>query len=291
MQNNSLGFKIAMFVVMAACSVIDASALGQEKDGAKDTKTKGKFVFVVTLNPSQIQALRKDGYLKARIPEKLVNQVVAIKVQRDACFLDKSISVESQGQRNGGAMMVDVDESVIDRLEYQPVLLKVYDSGFSTVLLRHSWNRKILEETPLSEIQPTKQDSKQLLVRIKPDRAVLGYLKGMKKISFDSDLGEVKIDSEKILGVKFNVGREKKETVVLTGGDSITAQIKAESVTIKTRWGEKRIETSALDSITSAINLIFVEDKDSPGRWKIQMRPFGQRPAQNPALPGFKQGR
>jgi hypothetical protein len=261
---------IGTLVVSVLCLLPVAG--NAQNESSEGTRTSENFVFVMQLNDDDIASLRKTGMLKGRVPEKMVNRISAIRLQRKNSFVSDSMKCESTSERVGQTISVGVDESVIQRLEYQPVQIPVYNSAFTNVLLKHSYQQDLIEKTRAELPPPEAGDSPQMLVSIDENRAVIGYLKGLSKFKITTEFGDVEVPAENVRGIKFNTGESQdKAFMVLSAGDAITGVFKNENVTVGSRWGEKDLKVKDLNWITHAINLKFVPDSKNEGRWLLEV--------------------
>ena len=145
------------WIVCLLLSISVGSLQGQEKEGAKERlkevaeerakaakatkaakkKKDERYMVVLTIGEQEAAALRRDGYLRATLPSKFRNRVDSVVLKHPTTFLKKKLVIRDDVDKSGGTLMVNVDESIVDRLEYQPVQMKVYQSGFDSITLKY----------------------------------------------------------------------------------------------------------------------------------------------------------
>lgn len=264
---------IWMLVLLLVGVTVNPPAVSAFQSGQSSLEggTEDKFVMVVKLTDQQIQQMKVAGAIQTRVPRPLVGKVAAIKLVHASPFLRESISIEPTTTRRQTVLETTVDESVIDRLAYQPVEFKVYDSGFNTLLIRYIPVVAMLNE-PKNGLNIGFDDSPLMMIRLSGDRSILGYLDGLKTISVNGEVGKVSLATDKIAGMKFHIGDKDQAFVVLNSGDELTVNVDLEKVTILSRWGKTEVPVEDLDSITATINQKFIPVNNS-SRWRLIFAP------------------
>jgi len=268
--------------------------LGQEKEPDQATKEKksDRYMVVLTIGEQEAATLRRSGRLRATLPDKYRNRVDSVLLKHSTTFLSKKLVVRGDFDKAGSSLMVNVDESVIDRLEFQPVQIKVYQSGYKSITLRYKRpSRAQLDAIP-REAKPKPDDSPQVYVRLSPKNGTAGWIRNMKNLSVETQFGSTEIPFNRIAGVRFNTEESNKVVVISLTGDYLTGTIDFDEIVLATRWGDQKIPVGELESITNHRDARFLEDKTkADGRLMItqpaQPRLIRQAPTQFPGNPPY----
>lgn len=250
-----------------------------------DTELK-KVVLVVKLDSEKIQQLRASGQFIANIPPKLTNRVGAVRFKRELSFLKKPFKANVISDKLNRSLVVKVDNTILERLDFQPVEIKIYDSGFDRVFLKFDFRGNSAGALPEQvEIEKNPDDSPLVFIRLGEDRGVYGTLKGLNKFPVRAEFGDVEIPFKQVKGIRLNTDKNNSAFVMLHSGDEFMATVKPLNVTVNTWWGPREISMSEIESITISREQVFVESKD--GKWQIQStRATPQtQPNQIPAQP------
>ena len=160
----------------------DCWGLGQ--DGQDD---KQRFVLVITLDSARIDSLMANRFLKTEVPPNLVNKIESIRFQNPTSFHDEPIAIKAKTDKRSRSLATKIDQSVLDRLGYQPVEMKIYDSNFSSVLvvLDQPKSDSVAAIPGQLELPPeAPNDSKPFFVRLTKTRGIYGSLKEIEN-AFD----------------------------------------------------------------------------------------------------------
>ena len=237
-----------------------------------EEKLNQKFVLVLKLNDNQINKLRVEGSLVTRIPPKLVNRVGKIRFQGPSSFLSKSLKVDgAKTLKKARLVSVEVDNSILERLPYQPVELSIYESGFDRVRLKFNPLGSVAGKLP-TETKPSDGPltGPHMFVRINSKQGLYGLLKDFETFPITTQFGKVKIPTSELAGIRLNDGDAKQAFVVLKKGDVFSGQIEMETITVQSRWGDKKIKLSDVESLTLAPEFVFLRDAINSKRWQLR---------------------
>lgn len=253
-------------------------------------------MVVLTIGEQEAAALRRDGSLRATLPPKFRNRVDSVVLKHPTTFLKKKLVIRDDIDKTGRTLLVNVDESVVDRLEYQPVQMKVYQSGFDSVTLRYQRpvNRGRLP-APGRGMKPKPNDSPQVFVRLSPQNGTTGWIRNMQTLAVETQFGSTKIPLNRIAGIRFNASEKNQVVVISVTGDYLTGEIDFDDIVLATRWGDERIPVSKMESVTYHRDSRFLESpKEAGGRWILTQPAQSLAPRSapvrfpgNPALRGL----
>ena len=230
-----------------------------------------KYVLILNLSDQQINRLRVNGSLSTRVPAKIVNRVGAVRIKRTESFRSDPFKVtNAKTQRSNSTASVEIDNSVLERLAYQPVDIQIFESGFNVLRLKFNALGFVAGKLP-KEFEPSADQSAPFVfARINSKRGVYGSLLNFETLSIKTQFGEVDVPFADIDGIRFNDGNVNRAFVVLKKGDVFSGEIDLDTITLKSRWGEQELKVSELESITSNREIIFLRDAINPERWQLR---------------------
>ena len=131
-QNIGAKTKCMVFLVLGCLLTCSATQL----DASPQEKKKKTFKIVLTLNKSKLKALVTDGFIKAPIPQSYHNKITAIVLKHEDNVIDKRLKMDGDAAKLGSNLILPLSESVVERVKYQPLELKVYAKGYTSVILK-----------------------------------------------------------------------------------------------------------------------------------------------------------
>ena len=194
------------------------------------------FAAVVTLDDLKLNQLMQQGSVEIRIPTQLINSVESVIVKRPLHFKNKKASGFADAELSGRRLVVKIDETVIERIDYQPVELKVYETGFNSVILRYVGTATPVDNNP----GDPKTDSPILTVKLKTGNGIKGRIVGMKQLKMKSQLGVISVDFERTQRIA--VKDTGEVTVEMVNGDLISGKINGGKIELITRWSTETID-------------------------------------------------
>lgn len=286
---------IAWTGLMALC-ICCGSLSGQEKDldEADKSDKKERYMLVLTIGELEASALRRDGQLRATLPAKFQNRVDSVLLKHPTTFLSKKLIVNDDVDKLGRTLLVNVDESIVDRLEYQPVQMKIYQSGFDSITLKYQRPRNRARLASIRRgTKPKPNDSPQVFVRLSPQNGTTGWVRNMKTLTVETQFGSTELPLNRIAGIRFNADESNEVVVISVAGDYLTGSIDLNEIVLATRWGDEKIPVSKLESITYHRESRFLEGAPEAGkRWILsqpaQPLPTSRAPVRFPTNPAYR---
>ena len=92
---------------------------------------------VIVLQDADVASLKQTGYMKMAIPEHLVNRVDSVTLKRPVRFKDEAAVLYNDVDRRSGLVSVRVDDATMEQIDYQPVELRIFESGFSSIVVQY----------------------------------------------------------------------------------------------------------------------------------------------------------
>jgi hypothetical protein len=213
---------------------------------ASDTTDSGRVSAVVELSDGQLQSLLQTGTFKMSIPPRLKNKVNSLILKRPDRFKDDVAILFNDVDKRSNTIAIKIDDSTIDQIAYQPVELKIYESGYTNIMVRYTPGNRAEAK------KPSKTDSVELNVRLNSGKSITGRLSYMTQIPLTSEIGKIKVKLEEVSQITFD--DDGGLSVVMLNGDNLTGESNFSSVILKSRWGQERIKNKDIASISSTLS-------------------------------------
>ena len=256
-------FKILTF--MAIC-LLQSSAVFSSVSQGQQTRTQDipqqPVALILELSSSQILRLKQSGNLRTTLPSKVLNRVHSVRLKRQTSFLEKTQTVQAKTDKLNRTVSIEVDDAIIDRLDFQPVEIKIYESNFESIVIAYKPPKRKTQTTASASSPNT-----TMFFRINDKRGVMGDFSDTDSLQFTAGFGDVKIPLKQISGIRFNAKSEQEVFVTLKNGDAFSATIQWSKIEVKTRWGTKELAVSQLESITADRESRYAVD--SKGRYLL----------------------
>ena len=258
MECRTFKFIVAALLFFCCCAITKAQVNGpmnpnahgfspgmSNSNGEEIVGNRSGFEAIVTLNDANLQTLLKRGQLEVSIPQHLVNSVDAVIVRRPVYFKDSMATKFATAQLSGHQLIVDIDQSMIERIDYQPVQLKVYESGFSSVVLK--CNKRVAPNKKTKLPGDPATDSPMLTVKMRSGNGIDGRIEGIKKLSLNSSIGKISIDLDRTQQITVRNGGELG--IEMTNGDMISGTVSSDKFVLLNRWSDETIKLSEVSAL------------------------------------------
>ncbi len=269
-------FSIAVLAMAAVALHFDNAALGQETasalrgsslslgmiyaQGEEVVDRASRFSAVITLDDDKLDSLLRKGRIEVIIPSQLINNIDSVIIKRPIYFKEVAATGFADAELAGKSLEVAIDDSIIERIDYQPVELKVYEIGFSSVVLKYIGISGQRHDS--RAIGDPKTDSPILTVKFKSGKVIAGRISGMLSLDIDSILGPISVSFAKT--TKILVGQEGELNIEMMNGDLISGTIEGDKIELLNRWKNETID------LTNVAALIVQRPKSKAAR---QMQP------------------
>ena len=227
--------------------------------------------LTIDMDQSKLDSIRQTGFLQVAIPAAYRGKVDAVRLKRPVSFKTEEFQLEKAIDKINSNVTLTINQALLDQLDYQPVIAKIYYSDFSNLLLVYR-QRKPGEQVGLAqrENKPTAADSPRFYARVDDKRGLYGWMDGLAKIKLNSDFGEVIINSTDITGIKFNANKSGSVAIRLNSGASVSGYVDFDEINMKCSWGTQKLSLAKIDSIVLDRNFRFAADPHHPGRWSFE---------------------
>ena len=210
-----------------------------------DDEEEDRVSAVIELQDGDVASLKQTGYIKMAIPQELINRVDSVTLKRPGRFKDQAVILYGDVDRRSGMISVCTDDATMEQIDYQPVELKIFESGFSSIVVQYQPGNS----TPPK--MASKKDSVLFITNLANSKSLTGRLADMKEFTIKSALGEIEVVLEKVSQITFK--DDDRATVLMDNGDEISGKIDFRNITINSRWGLEDLKVSDIVSISKPI--------------------------------------
>ena len=265
-----------MVLLSLTLMVSTHTAIGQQQ-----IEEDAWFSAVVVLDDQRVQTLRSVGSLQVSIPPHLVNHIDAVVLRRPVFFKDEPATQFADFERLGPVITTGVDETLLNQLDYQSVELRVFESGFNSIVLRYAGgNAQDLNKLPLQN----ESDSPVFKVLLESGKGIIGRIKGIKTMDVNSVLGEVEIDLDRVTLIE--VGKAGM-TFTMRNGDKVTGDSELKEVELLTRWGNEVLDIYDIKSLAIQQSPIAAPLQPSPSALPTSNLPTQTNPLWTQPIPQY----
>jgi len=162
------------------CPVLSVSGIQAATEG-------DRVSAVIELQDADVASLKQTGYIKMAIPPAMINRVDSVTLKRPVRFKDKAAILFNDVDRRSGMVSVRVDDSTMEQIDYQPVELKIFESGFSSIVVEYRPGNSTTAR------KASKEDSGVFVTNLANSKSLTGRLAGMKEFMIKSGLGKVDV--------------------------------------------------------------------------------------------------
>ena len=200
---------------------------------------------VIVMQDADVASLKQTGYMKMAIPPAMVNRVDSVTLKRPVRFKDKAAVLFNDVDRRSGMVTVSVDDATMEQIDYQPVELKIFESGFSSIVVEYRPGNSAPTQ------KASKNDSAVFVTSLTNSKSLTGRLADMKEFAIKSELGKVDVDLDDVSQITFE--EDDQATVQMLNGDQLSGEIDFQNITIKSRWGLEDLKVSEVVSISKPL--------------------------------------
>ncbi len=231
--------KIMICLLALASSAMPAA-------GSYAATDQDRVSAVIELQDADVASLKQTGFIKMAIPPGMRDRVASVILKRPVRFKDDSAVLFNDVDRRSGMVSIKIDDSTMEQIDYQPVELKIYESGFSSIVVQYQPGNS----------RPTrkasKNDSAVFVTSLTNTKSLTGRIADMKEFSIKSGLGVIDVDLDEVSQITFE--DDSRANVMLENGDKLSGKISFKDITINSRWGLEDLKVADIVSITKPIS-------------------------------------
>lgn len=246
-QNHLLKQCLALLALPAVCASVSAQYYGVSSEpllpgmtspqGEEIVEAPPGFSALLNLDDHDVKTLVEQGSIAIHIPQHLRGSVEAIVLRRPVVFKNNKATAFADAQLNGQQLIVDVDQSTIGRIGYQPVQLNVYETQFSSVVLKYVAN---FQKTGEKTIGDAERDSPLLTLKLKSGNGFVGRIRNLQQLNLESTLGKISLKLPRVSKIQFQGGG--RLTVQMASGNLVSGRIRESELVFANRWGTETIQ-------------------------------------------------
>ena len=274
--------------------VVLATALGQSSSKVAPVRSQPQsnkpvmMTLTIDMDDRKMASIQETGYLRVAIPAAFRGRVDAVRLKRPVSFKTEQFQLDKAVDKLNDTVTVNINQALLEQLDYQPVVAKIYYSDFANVLLVYQ-RRRPGDPVGLAEREnkATAVDSPRFYARVDDQRGMYGWMEGLANFKLNSDFGEVVINSTDIAGIKFNANNSGSVAIRLNSGATISGYVNFDEIIMKCSWGTQKLSLAEIDSIVSDRKFRFAADPHHPGRWSFEQDIVAPPPNFNDSVPGF----
>ena len=245
------------------------SLQGQSKDPSNPDADK-RVRLMTTVTNAMVSSFVQGRAISVRIPAGQ-NAIGSLVVKLPASFKNDPVGVKPTVNVRDSVAYVEVPRTLFERLEYQPLRLRVYETGISSI--------QLLPVDGPERISPNAPRLNKL--KIEPDffvrlKSKTGFsIATSEEVGFriNNDVIDHEIPFAAIRGIYFDASDPKKSTVVLNNGDNLTGNNSwPEMMEFETRWGKEKISLDQIESLTRRLSSQVIKSGTNSPRLLIEKK-------------------
>lgn len=213
--------------------------------GEEIVKPAAGFSAVVRLTDAKRKTLLTQGSLRISVPNYMANSVRSVVIQRPIYFKEQRAVSYSDVELVAKQIQLEIGSEVLQRIDYQPIELKFYESGISSIVLKYVGGP--LKPNDFSGVGDPAKDGPVVLVRLRSGKGIEGRLKGMAELTLESQFGNIQLSMAK--ASQITIQQADGVLVEMANGDSISGSIADKQVVVLNRWDDETIPLSDIRSI------------------------------------------
>ncbi len=250
-------------LLLAGPALLLAQTAGSHQSAPTTSGKDQRVLINLELDAAKIDRFRQSGVLATVVEPELINCIDGVRIARPYFFSDEDFVADEHVEKIGDAIIIHIDPVTLDRLDFQPLLSKVYYSNYSVIILKLTDTGQ--QTSPTDVVQ-----TPQFFARIDDRRGLNGRLNSNTSWKLNTDFGSIEVDVEQIAGVKFNLNPRKPDQVllVLQSGKQWTGDISFDQITLDCSWGQQSVNVSELESISMDRNQRFHQDP-ATRQWQL----------------------
>ena len=221
-----------------------------------------------TLSDKMVQSFLKGQSITVRIPTGQT-AIGSLIVRRAESFKDEPAAVKPKITVKNSVALVDIPRSLFQRLDYQPLRIRIYESDLTRIELR-----PVEESADVSpELEPPAEveTNPEFFVRLKPSRGVPVVMKSEDGFRLTNDVFDHEIPFSVISGIYFDKRDQRKVTVVLDNGDNLTGEHHWPAIVkLDTKWGSEEVGLDEIMSVTLSSGTQVVDSGAKSPKWIVE---------------------
>lgn len=246
-----------LMILIALCIVPDSAAQSASRIKRSNNANANRVRLKTTVSAQMVESFLGGQSIIVRMPTGR-DSVGSLIVKRQNSFKDEPLAVKPKITVDGTLARVEVARSLFRRLDYQPLRIRVYQTGINRIELLPTTGP---EGTSEFEPTPTVQNIlPEFFVRLKSSGGVPVEMSTEDGFRVTNDVFDHEIPFTLIKAINFDTQDQRKVTVLLKNGDNVSGEHHwPVIVELKTKWGSEEISLDEITSVTRAPSSRVVE--------------------------------
>ena len=217
-----------------------------------------------TVNDVIIARFKSGEPITVRVPNTS-KAIGSVMIQKPNSFKPAPLSLRPNTFMDGRQMIVELLPHLLDRLDYQPLKLKLFQSNVDSIRLVPS--QRTMQGNSVVPVQTTAARP-NFYLRLKPQNGVSVSLTGVHSFRLKNDIVDLDIPFDHVEAVFFDTEEDGVASIVLRNGDNISGKHDwPEEVEFETPWGNETISLDRLVSVTRHPSIQLVPSGVENPRW------------------------
>ena len=175
-------------------AVDSQSELGKLRENAKANRIRLK----TTVNDALLEKFQQGQAISVAVPPGNERSISSLLVRKPECFKSEAVVVRPRTRAEGKVVIVELSRQLFDRLDYQPIRIRIFESSVERIdLVPATRITDPEEETPSNTISP------EFYIRLKPANGVSASFKNNNSFRLTNDVFDHEIPFEEIEAVFF----------------------------------------------------------------------------------------
>ena len=219
-----------------------------------------------TVNDFIIARFKSGEPINIRVPQTS-KAIGSVMIKKPQSFKPAPLSLRPNTFMDGRQMIVELLPHLLDRLDYQPIKLELFQSDVDAIRLIPS--RRNLQGDSAGPVRTTAARP-NFYLRLKPENGVSVSLTGVNSFHLKNDIVDLDIPFDHVEAVFFDTEEDGVASVVLRNGDSISGKHDwPEEVEFETPWGSETISLDRLVSVTRHPSIKLVPSGVENPKWVL----------------------
>ena len=269
-------FKLVFAFLVTLIPSTTVSGFCQEPELASFAETDEVDEYKYEPNPNRVRlksvvdevALRRfrNGEpIVILVPEAEEQVVGSIRLEKAEFFKSQPLTMRFRTKWGGDSVSLAIPWTALERLDYQPIEIPIYQSQVSSVRLYPEF-----KEDEVDFRIPTNKKP-DFYVRLKPRNGVAVSFEFDKSFRVTNDIIDANLPFPEIDGIFFDEGKKGTASVVMRNGDNISGKhYWPESVEFETPWGKETLNLEQVISVTRNREVKLVPSGFENPKWIIQ---------------------
>ncbi len=271
---------------VAPLAIINSAALAQDDFGlldADDLDTENKSeLYQYEPNPNRVrlrsilsdevlQQFQRGEPILIQVPEDS-RIVSAIRIEKFECFKPDPLTIRPRITTKTGVVEIALSPHSLERLDYQPLTIDVYQSDVQTFRIVPA-----NDETIAASSRPPRTIAGDFFVRLKPNNGVAVGFPWSTRFRLTNEIFDLELPYSEIEGIFFGDGNDDSASIVMRNGDNISGKHAwPATIQFETPWGNETIELEQVVSVTRDRSVKLVPSGAENPRWVIEKNQSNQ---------------